>query len=128
VEEGCAEYGTARAKPGCYKAEKSVIGRFGDATFMVTLRQCARPDVDCRAMSFEMWRRPASSERDPSFYAEANDWNRSRWMAKVFGDPGWPRLIMHVPVEGGITQAALERYVRIWYSAATEAAERFPQR
>jgi hypothetical protein len=47
-------------------------------------------------------------------------------MVKVFGTPGWLRVMMYVPVKGGIPQATLEGYVRLWAASGKEAAARFP--
>jgi hypothetical protein len=60
MQPGCAEYGTPRAAPGCYQAEKK-IGKLDGSTFTVTLVGCAKPDVDCEGLLFEMWRRSRKS-------------------------------------------------------------------
>jgi hypothetical protein len=123
VLSGCAEFGTDQAKPGCYQAEKKILGKLAGATFSISLVRCAKPDVDCEGLLFEMWRR--SSKRNANLLDDVNDWNRSKWMVKIFGEPGWLRVMMHVPVKGGIPQATLEGYVRIWIAAGKEAAARF---
>jgi hypothetical protein len=123
MQPGCAEYGTPRAAPGCYQAEKK-IGKLDGSTFTVTLVGCAKPDVDCEGLLFEMWRR--SRKSSGNVLDQVNDWNRSKWMVKVFGTPGWLRVMMYVPVKGGIPQATLEGYVRLWAASGKEAAARFP--